>query len=139
MNEINIAESWIYTTLSGNATIAGTVGDRIFVDVAPQDAAFPLIVFALQSSFDVQGNGTHRTKTRPLYSIRFVTRGDPTPAVRSAADALDDLIGRAVHVLHAGAYISGRREQLYRISNTDSGIKYVQLGGLYRLEIYDAP
>lgn len=85
----------IYNLLSNDATVSATVSTRIYPDVAPQNAAFPFIVYTKTS--------TEPTKTKegtsPLDVERFqidaytVDYGDTQTLVAAIRSALDNKSG----------------------------------------------
>lgn len=151
-SEISRVESWIYSKLVADVGPGGLntlVGGRIFAYLAPQaingvPIAYPLVIYNLQSSRDVQGLGTDRVMTRPLYLIKVISKGPPTDTARGAADRIDEVIGKAVANLKDGYVFSGRREQSisYLEAETASGAAttdhFRHVGGLYRIESYPA-
>lgn len=150
-SEVSRIESWIYARLTadtGGSGLNTLVNGRIFPYIAPQkaDLAYPIVVYNFQAGRDVQGVGIHRVMTRPLYLIKVISKGMATEAInitaRSAADRVDELIGKAVSLVHNGYVFTGRREQAVSYLETDdrsqtaTQIQYRHVGGLYRIEAY---
>lgn len=137
-NEIPAIHSWIYTTLVADSALNAIVGDRIYLDRAPQESQqFPFVIFSFQSNFDVGGLGPYRIKTRALYLVKLVCEGSPTQAVYDAANRIDQLIGAATSIIHSGFVISGRRENLVHYPEFEGDVLYTHFGGQYRLEVYE--
>ena len=143
-DEIEEAKKWIYGSLSGNAEITAIVGTRIYSDYVPEAPAsrtYPYILYGYLGGADVDGLGTARFATLPLFQIRVVTRGRPDVSVRKVAKRIDDVLRIAVYQLSTDWYFTARREQpVNRVEqDTATGQYYTNLGGLYRLFVSDAP
>src|SRR5579885_2353500 len=114
MNESGRIKHWIKSALGADQQLVEVVGQRIFADQAESGTQFPYIVFSLQTgaSGDIQGPGTARILTRPIYLIKVVCEGSPTDTVRLAADRIDEIIGKAVNQSDLGFNFSARRNEL---------------------------
>lgn len=91
--ELPRIEKWIYQQLSGDATITSIVGSRIYADIAPQAATFPLILFAHIGNVDVLRAGRHGRMAKSIFLVRAVGKtssagGDLT----TVADRFDPLL-----------------------------------------------
>lgn len=136
MNEVPRAEKWLYGKLSGDATLSTAVGGRIYGYLAPQGTAYPLVLFNLQGSRDVQGPGTNRTQTELLYQVKVISKGPHDASARTALDRIDILIGQAVHDRCDGYLFSARREQTISYHEPNGDIRFQHTGGLYRIYCY---
>lgn len=135
-NELSKTERWIRHVLANDATVTASVGTRIYHDVAPENATYPLIVFNHQAGEDVNGVGTCRLMARNLYQVRLVARDDLTTADRAAADAMDAIFQTATKEIYPGdssIKFTGRRESPISTTETerDSTRRFRYLGGLY--------
>lgn len=140
VDEVEQAKAWIYTVLAANVDIAAAVGTRIYADYVPEPPAnrtYPYILFDFIAGTDVDGLGTVRLLSKPLFQVRLVTDGRPTTATRKASKRISDVLGVAVHQLSGDFYFTARREQPISRPETDAGTgkKYHNLGGLFRLWI----
>lgn len=147
-SEVSRIEKWLYSKLSGDTGAGGVntlVNGRIYAYLATQGAAYPLVLYSLQSDRDVQGVGTNRVKTNALYLIKVISKGAPTTAAHSAIDRIDELIGKAVRETSDGYVFTGRREESISYLETDetsqagsAGSQFRHVGGLFRIEAYPA-
>lgn len=146
MLETNVAEQWLYAVLSADTVIAAIVGTRIYArqasqGVSTQLAPRPYIIYQSMSGADSQGIGTVRQMALPLYLVKVLCDNAPTQAVRTVADKIDDIVGKAVaQTISYGGFswtISGRREQPFELTeNATTTLNRIDhLGGLYRLRI----
>jgi len=140
IDEVEQAKKWIYDSLSGNAEITAVVSTRIYSDYCPDPPAsrvFPYVLYEYLGGNDVDGLGTSRILSEPLFQVRVVTEGRPTTATRRAAKRITDVLGVAVYQLSGDWYFTARREQPVNRPETDTatGKKYHNLGGLFRLYI----
>lgn len=143
-SEISRIESWIYSRLSSDTGVDRLntlVNGRIYPYLIPQGVVaangYPSVIYSLQAGRDVQGLGTNRLMTRPLYLVKVISRGAPNTAAKSAADRIDALLTVASSVKD-GYVFSGRREQSISYLETDNqtSTAYRHIGGLFRIECY---
>lgn len=131
---VNAADGWLYSVLSGDATLAGLVSTRVYGHIAPQEAAFPLVLFALQSSSDVQILGPNRIMTNMHYVVRGVTEGGSFGGtLKTMAERIDAVLQAASGTVAAGQVFACVREQPFALVETVQGKQYRHLGGVYRL------
>lgn len=140
IDEIEQAKKWIYDSLSGNAEITAVVSTRIYSDYVPEPPAsrvFPYLLYEYLGGMDVDALGTSRLLSKPLFQIRVVTDGRPTTTTRKVAKRIDDILRIAVHQSSGEFFFTARREQPVNRAETDTatGKKYHNLGGLFRLWI----
>lgn len=136
VNELSKTERWIRHVLTNDATIDAAVSGRIYHDIAPEHAAYPLILFNHQAGEDTNGVGTCRLMSRNLYQVRLVARDDLTAADRAAADAMDAILQTATKATYPGdssIRFTGRRESPISTTETepDTTRRFRYLGGLY--------
>lgn len=91
--ELARVEQWMYSTLTTDATVAGICGTRVYADEAPQEAAFPLIVFAHIGNVDVLRSGNNGRMAKIIYLVRAIDRGSSTSGtIKTVADRFDPLL-----------------------------------------------
>lgn len=131
---VNAADSWLAGVLSGDVTLAGLVGARVYGHLAPQGAIFPLVLFAMQSGIDVQTLGPNRIMSNLVYVVRGVAEGGSFGTPLSAiAERIDAVLQAKSGTTAAGAVYACVREQPYTLIETGNGRQYRHLGGVYRL------
>lgn len=138
-NELSRIERWITYALSNDTQLAAVVGSRIYHDQAPERADYPLVLFSLQFGQDVNGVGTCRILSRDTYQVKVVSR-EANDAFRTAADRIDEVIGKARAAQHPSDLsfkFSGQRTGpiSYTEPDPDSSRFYRHLGGLYRIDV----
>ena len=126
-------DQWLYQLLSGDSTLSGLVGGRIYGYLAPQDAALPHVVYSHQAGHDVRGVGPVRIMVSLVYQVKAVGQGGSFAGLKAIADRLDQLLQGA-----SGSVVDGRvlmcvREQPVEYVEVDSGVQYRHLGGLWRI------
>jgi hypothetical protein len=137
MSEIVGLEDWIYGILHADNGAGGVdtlVAGRIFADEAPQGAVYPYVLFSAQSNAeDVVSLGPHRVMVATLYWIRVVGQGASKRALGTIYDRLDGLLQAAGGVTALVRVLMVNREaQIATPPATVNGVRYSQLGGLYR-------
>lgn len=143
-SEISRIEAWLYARLSGDTGaggLAGLVNNRLYPYQATQGATYPLVIYSLQAGRDVQGLGTNRVMTRPLYLVKVISKGAPNDAARNAADRIDELLNVASSVKDGYVFSSRRVQSIsylesdtMQMANVTANFRHV--GGLFRIECY---
>lgn len=133
MVESTIVEAWLYSTLSGSATLKTYVDTRIYSHVAPAGAATPFVLWSHQSSHDVRGVGPTRVMASYVYQVKVVGQTGGFGGIADAADELDDLLQGATGTTTDGIVLSCVRESTVAYAEVENGVQYRHLGGLYRI------
>lgn len=137
MTELSAADKWLYTTLSGDAALAAIVGTRVYDTLAPEGSAFPCVVFSYQGGHDVHTNGPGRVMVSALYQVKVIGKDGAFSELTSAAERIDELL-HARHGSNTDGLAWAVREQPIKYMETDSGVRYYHLGGLYRIYVMEA-
>lgn len=134
MIEVARALEWIYATLAADTDIDNLVDGRIYDGLAPQGAAYPLIVFNHQGGADARGVGVYRAFDNSIYQVKAVTQAESYSTATEIADAIDAALQGASGTADGG-YIGPcvREQTLMLIELGKGGIQYRSVGGLYRL------
>jgi hypothetical protein len=130
-----VAEEWLVTRLAANPAIAVLVGDRIFVDSIPGrgNATFPLVFITGSPDPDLLLTGGVRVWTEGLYAVRGVARGQSYKEVAPLASAIDEALHNKSGSTADGTILGCLREQVMKMPESDNGVAYRHLGGLYRV------
>jgi hypothetical protein len=132
INESTLADTWLYATLHGDATLMALI-TGVYADIAPLNATFPHVVFALQDAPEIQSiNGT-TILVAGTYLVKIVGEGPSYTALDPAYSRVHALLHRQ-HSSSASGYVYGcAREEIVRYAETVDGKQYRHLGGLYSL------
>jgi hypothetical protein len=91
--ELARVEQWMYSTLAGDATVSSIVSTRIYADEAPQEAAFPMIIFAHIGNVDILRSGSNGRFAKNIYLVRAIGRGSSVQGdILTVADRFDPLL-----------------------------------------------
>lgn len=122
---------WIYSTLSADPTVSAAVGTRIYSELAPQGATFPLVLFAHIGNTDVRNSFGNGRLSKVIYLVRAVTTGSSTDPVKAVADRFDPLL--LVHnVTVDGVRIAAVQHFQHHIrKDSDLGFPIAYLGSYY--------
>lgn len=134
MIELARVEEWLIDILTGDATLTGLVGTRIYNQIAPLGVTLPFVVFNWQASRDVFGLGTIRIMMNGLYTVKVVD--DATTGMAAAvaiADQLDTLLHAASGTVADAAILAVMREEQINYVETTAGEHFRHLGGIYRV------
>jgi hypothetical protein len=130
MNPVRAA---LYSRLSGDATLTGLLSAQaaIYHQIAPQDAAYPLIVFQRQDGRPDWTFGDHMQ--RDLWTVRAIDRATSASDAEAIADRIDVLLNDAPLVVNGRALLYLRRESDVDFSEQDGADTLRHVGGVYRV------
>ena len=137
MSEVLGLETWLYGLLNGDTGTGGVstlVAGRIYTDEAPSGSVYPLVLLSAQSpGIDVVSIGPHRVIVNTLYWVRVVGKGASKVALEAIFDRIDVLLQAAGGVTTKVRVLMVNREQTLLLPPaTVDGVRYVQLGALWR-------
>jgi len=137
MHELRGCDSFVYSRLTGDPTLAALIGTKVYTRPAPSGTAPPYVIMTFLSSVDrnALGPGT-RILTRPLYLIRCITTDPNTNIADQIADRIDDLLVGHFGSVPAQNIFIGMivREEAIRYEEVSpSGIVTQHTGGRYRM------
>lgn len=133
MIELPRIEQWLYGVLASDAAVQALIGTRVYAYLAPQGAKLPYVVFSYQGGHDVRGVGPGRVMVSAIYQVKAVGEGGSFAGLKPIVDALDGLLQGASGSVVDGAVLMCTREQPLAYVETDSGVLYRHLGGLWRI------
>ncbi len=128
---LQTVETWLYNTLT---QIIAVGGSRVYAHQAPQDAAFPYIIFQPMSGIDLNAL-TARGGTDFRILIKAVNEGESFPVNAFSGDDLaaniDELL-QGVSDTQDGVLLRWKRVQTIEYTETRAGKRYNHTGGIYR-------
>lgn len=134
--EIILAETWLYSTLANDVTLTTLINKRVFSLQPPQGVAFPFIAYQLQAGNDIATMNNKRVMAELVYQVKVIGQTPSPLDLAPIFQQLDALIHNKVNQQVTGGTIySCVREQSFVQAETDKGIEYRHLGGIYRLEV----
>lgn len=130
--EVGAVMEWFYDALSGDAV---GVADRVYADVAPREATYPLVVFQLQApGTDLLGVGTTRILTSGVWVVKAIDQVKGYTGLISIADAIDGALhGEAYETKTDGVVLGAVRERPFVLTEFGDGVEWKHLGGVYRV------
>lgn len=136
---VEVADTWIYATLSGDAALAALVGDRISGTLAESLPQTPYVTFLLTSSRDVTTFDGTVIAADCIYEVKAVGQGASWYDVTPIAKRVHELIhlGRDTATTASGS-LTSVRERVIQYAEVDEGVQYRHLGGLYRIRASSA-
>lgn len=130
MNDI---EEAIYDALAVTA-LTNLVGTRIYRDMAPQGAAYPMVIYAWSGGGD--DNDTPARSRSPLYQVRAVSAESADEAGDIAA-VIDGLLHH--QTLTVSGYTNYRTTQTSEVNGAEfdegAGKRFWHRGAVYRIRI----
>lgn len=138
-DETLAADEWIYAKLTGDATMAGLIGARVYAEMAPPTAAYPFVVTSHLSSVDVPTHNQHRIMVSGIWLVRGIVQDFSFNAtLKAIAERIDVLLHRSTGGTANGgtaAIFTSHREQPFRMAEEAEGKSFRHLGGQYRIYI----
>jgi hypothetical protein len=137
MNELLVADSWLYSTLLATPEVAALVSTRIYSEIAPPKATFPYLIFTMVTTSDIQSFNATVIGATAMYDIRFVAEAKTFMPANDAYEALHDQLHRKTLSVPNGNIISCVRTATIRFAEAEesSGAQYRHLGGTYRIQV----
>lgn len=130
--ELTAAAQWLYATLAADATLGGLVSARIYADLAPESAAYPMLVFQFQSGEDLDAAGGIRVLANTEWLIRGIhTTTTYGGALGSIAARVDALLHAASGTAADGLVIACTRTRPFQMAAVTDGVQYRHEGGFY--------
>ncbi len=133
-------DAWIVDTLTGDATITGLVGDRVYSEEAPAGALFPYIVVRTLDTRDVTSATADRIMVTELRVIEAITEGQSYAPLKAIVERVDVLFhqrpdtGSQTAGSSAGVTIfASYRDRQLKLAETSDGRHYRRLGGIFRI------
>ena len=126
--------------LKGDATINGLIGQRVYMNEVPDDAAYPVILAHMYApSPDTRALGNVRVMANMMYIIRAIAKGSSTISVEPIANRLDQIFEDNAGANIAGVIGASVREMPFFMSEEakvgNSIQQFRHLGGIYRLTV----
>src|SRR5260221_3578698 len=144
-NEVLLGFEWLYSVLSGDATLTSLAPGGVWRSMAPPSSLMPYVIMALQAGSDVTAMNGFRIMDDLLMQIKVVGPASNTATIASAAAQIDRLLGGpplqpASGTIAAGPTTIAQVYACYRqtplvIDELINGELFLNVGGLYRMEI----
>lgn len=131
-DEVGLAYEAVETMLTGNASVTGFVGDKVFADLAPDDTPYPFVVYSLSTSTDLYVIGGVRVWSDVEILAKVYIRGTTYEPLRPIVRALDEAFSSSTVTTTGGQVMSARRIRQYAaVEEYESG-QLRALGGYYK-------
>ncbi len=136
-HEVMTAFEYIYTTLSGDATLTSLAPGGVWRTLAPDGTASPFTTMAFQSGIDTMIVNAARIFSQPLLMIKTTGLASNTAAVEQAAARVDVLLQRTSGQTSDSLILVCYRESPWQQDELVNADLWVSIGGLYRLYVQD--
>lgn len=100
-------DSWLYTKLTEDSTLASSLGGRVFIDLAPADTQYPMAVISVVSSIPVSNWSADRIMDTELWQVAVWDDDASYLALESIADRVREVIHKASGTGVIGAVYEG--------------------------------
>lgn len=132
----SIIETWIYSTLSGSATVTAQISTRIYADEVPDavDSPYPCAVMTFIAGDDLMIQSAVRVWTETLYQVGVWVENQTQATADSIYEIVDGLLHRGAGTVAGGqVYSCVRLQPLTKLETAQGGKKFRFSGGLYRI------
>lgn len=133
--ELDVIETWLYTVLSGDATLNSELGlaGRVYAALDPDAATYPICVFSSAAPEDIMVTGSVRILTKDVYRVEIIGKGSGFAAIAPLVDRVDALLHRQSGAAGSGGVCSCVREAPISRIEVRDGVRYYHRGGEYRI------
>lgn len=136
MSPEQIAETWLYSVLSEDATLAGLLPGGVHSHPVPQGVAYPAGSFQQTDTSDVMGVGTARILTTLEYLVKANADGETYPD--AAAARIDFLLHGKAGPVGTGRVLSCVRARTFSLPTNENGKQYRQRGAFYQIQVQES-
>jgi hypothetical protein len=132
---VSVGFDLLYTTLSGDATLMAMLSG-VYQVMAPTQSTPDYALLIHQSATDTNSGTATRLLSRLLYQVKIVGPVQDAANLRAAFARADALLQPSGQPLRntAGA-LDCFREQAFSIGELVNGALWLNVGGLYRIEV----
>lgn len=117
---LTAADTWLYTTMRDNAALHNSVGDRIYIDQAPEGTAYPMIVISAVASTQESQMSTIRVLDNELWQVAVWGQGPSYSTIGGIADSVRSLL----HAASSASILGVTYESSTRIAEETNGTAY---------------
>lgn len=133
---VDIIEPWLYSTLSGDATLNSLVTNVVGA-ITPDIQEGFYVTFALSSPRDIRGIGTGRVMVDTIYIVKVIgattSQDELAPAARRVTELID-----GKNVTTASGSLTCARRSIISYPEVIQGVPYLHLGGLFNIVAHSA-
>lgn len=131
-NGVYATRKWIYGQLTGDATVTGVVGANIFAEEAPQEATFPMIVFAHIGNVDTFRATSEGYVNKAIWLVRVVVAGSSVEGdALTVAERFNSLLLQSNIVIGDVRINLVQHDQDHVRSDSQQGVPLSYLGAYY--------
>ena len=135
LESTDIIDPWLYSTFSGDSTLAAVIGTRIINTLSAQKFATPYVAWDVASTRSIRGVGGTLLDTDSLVNIKAVTNESgfgQAAAIAARIRALIDKVAVTI-TLPFPASLTCYWDTEIRYAEPVEGVEYRHLGGAYRI------
>lgn len=127
-----VVEKWLRATLTGDATVHATVGDRIYRWPAPAGVTYPCVTYDYQGT-DMDGTlGDGDALSALTYRVVVICRSADALSLDTVASRIDTLLD-GVSSTQDGTVLRFTRMEDVSEPEVSNAERYETLGGVYRV------
>lgn len=129
-----LIETWLQSTLGGDATLSGLVNGAFVSTLAPVgNLDLPCVSWSMFSSRDITAVGGDLIDTDSIYLVKAIVMGASWVTAAPIANRIHTLINRATVSFSPTSSLTCVRERVHQRPEEVGGQQYRHLGGMYRI------
>lgn len=133
-DETIVADTWIYSTLTGDSALMGEV-TGVHSTSRPRDSDLPAVIFDWIAGSDITYINGIRVWHSGVWVVKAVAATTSWADLQAAAERIDVLLHRQSGTAAGGTVFTATREAPHRQAYSDEGVSYRELGGRFRIEV----
>ena len=136
--EIPEIDRWLYSRLMAGTALNNVVSGRIYSELAPDNASYPLVRYDYRDAFDDYAINGQRNSLYVDYVVRCIDQGRSALRAGTVSAYVDALLHQAqgTVVVSGGTVLfvlSCVRQEALRFTEVEEGRRYCHEGGVYRI------
>lgn len=123
------ADRWLYSTLSNDTALQALIGQRVYIDTAPEDAEYPFVSIQFVYGSPVSNMSVDLIFFDEVWMVKAVGNGNDYTAI----EAITSRITTILHKASGMGVIGCAEEEIIRFPEIYQGEVYKHLGHYYRV------
>ena len=132
-SDLLTAEKFLKARLSASSALAAVVGTRIYSEIGPGKASYPLVVFKCQGGQDVDTMPGVSLFLDEIYAVKAICTGNSYGPIEAAAAAIQTALQNVTGAVSGGTVLRCQRIAPLKYAELADGVVYRHLGATYRI------
>lgn len=133
--ELAAVKEFVYNALTNDSTMTALVAGRVYDEIQPDSAGWPLVILQVVASTDTLGTGATRILTRSTVRVKAITKGAGMQSGLTIASAIDAALHK-VNGTFDGHYVTCHRVSTFSYSESTLGETFKHVGAEFRIDVH---